>query len=585
MYSLTNRRLLSSRPASEPRRGRRVLRAINLTVATIVLGFALIGLSALPSQAATTTAVTPMAIRPTVTGLSPTAGKVTGGTTVTVTGTGFTGATAVRFGSVTATSFTVVSDTEITAASPAQAASTHYVWVTTAGGTSASGTADQFTYAPLPVVTAISPTFGPAVGGTIVTVTGTGFTGATEVRFGPMAATSFTVVSDTEISAVSAAQLFGALGTYYVWVTTAGGTNASGPADQFTYAPLPVVTALNPDEGNLSGGTTVTIVGTGFTEAMAVKFGSVAATSFTVVSDTRITAVSPAQAASTQDVFVTTQWGTSATGADQFFYLNVPKVTAISPTSGRLAGGTTVTITGTDFAKGDGPPNKVVFGSVAATSFTVVSDTEITAVSPAQGAATVAVQVTTPGGTSPQVAADQFTYSAVPVVTSVEFSAGKVTGGTNVTITGYNFDGATAVKFGSVAATSFLVLSEQGTMIYAVSPAQAAGTQYVFVTTPAGTNATGPGDQFRYQNVPKVTAISPTSGPVAGGTTVTITGTGFTGATAVKFGPTAATSFTVVSSTEITVVSPADAARTRYIFVTTPGGTSLTSPADQFTYH
>jgi outer membrane murein-binding lipoprotein Lpp len=83
---------------------------------------------------------------------------------------------------------------------------------------------------------------------------------------------------------------------------------------------------------------------------------------------------------------------------------------------------------------------------------------------------------------------------------------------------------------------------------------------------------------------PTVTAVSPTSGPVAGGTTVAVTGTGFTGATAVNFGSTPAPSFTVASDTWVSAVSPAtDTADTVDITVVTADGTSATSPADQFT--
>ena len=78
--------------------------------------------------------------------------------------------------------------------------------------------------------------------------------------------------------------------------------------------------------------------------------------------------------------------------------------------------------------------------------------------------------------------------------------------------------------------------------------------------------------------------ISPTSGPTTGNTTVTITGTGFTGATKVLFGNGAAKCFTVVSSTEITAVSPAVAADLHNIYVTTPAGTSATVTADQYTF-
>ncbi|WP_233271958.1 autotransporter domain-containing protein [Paraburkholderia acidiphila] len=83
---------------------------------------------------------------------------------------------------------------------------------------------------------------------------------------------------------------------------------------------------------------------------------------------------------------------------------------------------------------------------------------------------------------------------------------------------------------------------------------------------------------------PSVTSINPTSGPTGGGTSVTITGTSFTGASAVYFGGTAATSFTVVSATQIVAMSPAAAAGTVDITVTTTLGTSTTGPGDQFAY-
>jgi hypothetical protein len=84
---------------------------------------------------------------------------------------------------------------------------------------------------------------------------------------------------------------------------------------------------------------------------------------------------------------------------------------------------------------------------------------------------------------------------------------------------------------------------------------------------------------------PTVTGVNPNTGPTTGGTTVTITGTNLTGATAVMFGTVAATSFTVNSDTSITAVAPAESAGTVDVTVTTPGGTSATSSADQYTYY
>ena len=86
---------------------------------------------------------------------------------MTITGTNFTGATAVKFGVTAAASFTVNSATQITATSPAGSAGAVDITVTTPGGTSATGAADQFTYVtPAPTVTGVAPNSGPTAGGT-----------------------------------------------------------------------------------------------------------------------------------------------------------------------------------------------------------------------------------------------------------------------------------------------------------------------------------------------------------------------------------------------------------------------------------
>src|SRR5271165_2308281 len=84
-------------------------------------------------------------------------------------------------------------------------------------------------------------------------------------------------------------------------------------------------------------------------------------------------------------------------------------------------------------------------------------------------------------------------------------------------------------------------------------------------------------DQFTYVAVPTVSGVSPNSGPTAGGTSVTITGTGFISGATVAFGPTAASSVTYNSPTQLTATSPAESAGTVNVTVTTDGGTSSTS--------
>ncbi|MBR0848152.1 IPT/TIG domain-containing protein [Bradyrhizobium diazoefficiens] len=510
---------------------------------------------------------------PTVTSISPTAGPSAGGTTVTITGTNFTGVTTVTFGATAATSFTVNSATSITATAPAGFGVVD-IKVTTPGGTSATSAADQFTFVSPPAISSISPTAGPTGGGTTVIITGTSLSAATAVAFGATAATAFTVNSATQITATSPP----GTGTVDVRVTTPlGGTSAVSAADQFTYVVAPAVTSIAPTSGPGNGGTSVTITGTGLSTATAVTFGGIAASSFTVNSSTQLTATSPA-GAGTVDIRVTNPGGISATSAaDQFTYIPSPTVTSISPTSGPVVGATTVAITGTNFTG----VTAVTFGATAATSFTVNSATSITATAPA-GAGVVDIKVTTAsGGTSATSAADQFTYVAPPVISSISPTAGPTGGGTTVIITGTGLSAATAVVFGATAATGFTVNS--ATQITATSPA-GTGTVDVRVTTPiGGTSAVSAADQFTYVAAPAVTSMSPTSGPGGGGTTVTIIGTGFSTASAVTFGAIAASGFTISSSTQIIATSPAGTG-TVDIHVTNPGGTSATSAADQFTY-
>src|SRR5207247_2432084 len=134
-----------------------------------------------------------------VTGVSPATGTSAGGALTTITGTNFTGASAVNFGTVAAAGFWVVNSTTIIAISPPQAAATVDITVTTPSGTSATGTADHFTVtaAPAPAVTLVTPTSGTQSGGTAVVIIGSGFTGASAVNFGTAPAASFTVNSDT----------------------------------------------------------------------------------------------------------------------------------------------------------------------------------------------------------------------------------------------------------------------------------------------------------------------------------------------------------------------------------------------------
>ena len=255
----------------------------------------------------------------------------------------------------------------------------------------------------------------------------------------------------------------------------------------------------------------------------------------------------------------------------------VPVVTSVSPDTGVDTGGTSVTITGSGFTGA----TAVMFGSSAET-YTVDSDTEITATTNSAGNGTVDVTVTTPDGTSAITPSDQFTFVSAPAVTGVSPGVGPVAGGNTVTITGSGFTGATKVLFNDTAATSFTVVSD--TEITAVAPAAAAGGESITVVTPIGPSPFSPADTYVYEATPVVQAITPVSGSTAGGTRITIIGSGFLGATAVSFGSTPAASFTVLADDEIFATPPAHAPGTVLVTVTTPGGTSTSAAGDDYVY-
>jgi hypothetical protein len=143
----------------------------------------------------------------------------------------------------------------------------------------------------------------------------------------------------------------------------------------------PTVKKVRPKKGPAEGGTTVTIIGIDFVHVLGVKFGNTEANSFSVNSPGSITAVSPAGASGTVDITVTSANGASATSSHDHFKYGAPTVTRLSPESGPVAGGTTVTITGSGFLPGSG--TSFSFGKLAASSVSCSSTTTCTAVSPA----------------------------------------------------------------------------------------------------------------------------------------------------------------------------------------------------------
>jgi len=484
---------------------------------------------------------------PTISGFTPATGPV--GTVVTITGTALTGVTSVKFNTTAATSITPVSSTSLKATVPA-GATTGPISVTSSQGTATSTSNFTVTTSQPATISGFTPASGPV--GTVVTISGTNLTNASAVSFNGKAATSFTPLSAISVKATVPA---GAT-TGKITVVTPQGTATSAASFTLATTQPATITSFTPVKGPV--GTAVVITGTSLTGATAVKFNGKAATTFTVTSATSVKATVPAGATSGK-ITIVAPAGTAISTAT-YTVTTPPTVTSFTPTSGPA--GTVVAIAGT-FLTG---ATSITFNGKAATTITPVSATSVKATVPA-GATTGKITVTTSQGSATSAA--NFTVTIPkPTITSFTPASGPV--GKLITITGTVFTGATYVKFNGTASKAVTVKS--ATSITATVPAGAT-TGKITITTPAGV-ATSATNFTVTASAPTVTSFTPTSSPV--GKLITITGTSFTGATAVKFNGTASPTISVKSATSITAVVP-NGATTGKISVTTPAGTGLSA--------
>ena len=483
-----------------------------LATAMVVALLSLAGLSVIGAGTA-------YGVAPVVKSLSPSTGTADGGTSVVVTGSGLTGATAVTFGGVPATSFTVSSGTKITAVAPPAANGTAAVAVVvTVGGvqsTPSSPGVNIFTYTwpSPPTVTGVGLTAAsaPAQVGSVVTVTAAGTYTVGQL----VSLAGFSNALPSAIYSVTS------VGTGTFTVTNLGRTFVAGTG---VVSPTPAG-AIGPT----GGGTSVVIVGTHLGGASAVSFGSTAATSFVVNSSTQITAVVPPGVSGGVDVTVTTPNATSPTSsADTFNYVGPPVVTGLTttatPAGGATGGGTQVTIAGSGFSN----VTAVAFGGTAATSFLVNGLNSITAVAPA-GSGTVDVTVTAGGVTSPTSSADHYAYNGTLGVVNGN-AAYSNSPGTTAPVTATSQTGTTVTlsAIGNWVTGTQVVLSGFTNGLTAGTYTLTGGSLGSFTVTFAGTTTgSGTGSVLIPNSVTPeaVTATSQTGRVV----TLTVPGTWFQG--------------------------------------------------------
>jgi uncharacterized delta-60 repeat protein len=486
---------------------------------------------------------------PTLVSFAPASGLV--GTTVTVTGTALTGATAVTLNGASVGSFTVVDATTLTFSVPANATS-GLVAVTTPGGTATSASA--FTVLqpnPLPTLTGLSP--ASVVAGSpafTLTVTGTGFVAGSVVQLAGIALTT-TYQSATQLTAQVPASAVAVAGNYGVAV--ASPAPGGGTSTELTLAvtvPAPAIVSFTPSSGAV--GTTVTVVGSNLNSATALTLNGALVTDFTVVSPTVLSFVVPVGASSGL-VAVTTPEGTasSATAFTVIAPNPVPTIAMLSPVSAVAGSGAiTLTVSGSGFSTG----SVVSFNGVALqTAYS--SATQLTAQLPATALATAGsydVLVASPapgGGTS---APATFTVTT-PAPTLVSFAPASGLVGTSVTVTGTNLTGASSLTLNGVAVSGFTVV-DATTLTFVVPTGATSGL--VAVTTPGGT-ATSTVAFTVLLPTPTIATLAPNTVVAGSGDfTLTLTGTGFVNGSVVQFGSTTL-STTYGSATQLTAQVPA----------------------------
>lgn len=332
----------------------------------------------------------------------------------------------------------------------------------------------------------------------------------------------------------------------------------------------PRIDSYSPENGPAAAGTKVTINGAGFIGVEQVTFNGVAGTHLTIDSDKKLTVEAPEAPAEEVTIKLQTPggWATAAS-----LYTYNPEIDKVSPNSGPMQGGATVTITGHALSASE----IFIFGEAKATKVSC-SSTECTMLTPANAPRSYIVQAQTVWGYgySPIAPATSYKYLS-PSITSFTPSVGPTTGGMFLQLFGNSLGSKTKISFGGADATA--VSCPDPTYCYMNTPVHAVGKVQVTVTTNGITSAPAK-SEFSFAVFPTVTGISKDKGGPP--TVVTFTGTGFSttpGETLFNFFgiPVKGTCSSTTQCTAIPIPDVDGSATSTEVTVTVNGITSLDS--------
>ena len=505
---------------------------------------------------------------PTLSSITPSEGPITGGTPVSIRGTGIGG----ELGVVPQVIFSAGSETQFLA--------TEVVWISkqqltavvpeclgcepglftvsliNPDGQPSSANVD-FNYtqpaAAPPSIDDLDPSNGPRRGGTLVTLSGSGFEPGISVRVGGTSATNVQVSGEGTLTFKTPP---GEVGEAQVTVVNPDGQTATW-GSTFAYdQPSPQLSNVSPAFGPIIGGYQVSLWGADFEPGTTVFFNNRSATQVAVVSSSLLTALVPAgDIAGLVEVRIEDVYGTTVSLPTGFEYTSLvgdpPVVTQIVPSEGSVRGGENATVSGANFET----DVEVFFGGVSATSVTKLSDEALLVVTPANPAGLVDVVVRNPDGREAGGASYGF-IPLIPVLDNILPNAGSAAGGTVMTLSGENFDPAAQVFVGDKPCLNMTFINTRS--LSCRTPQNTSGTVSVRVVNPDGTATDG--ISFTYEETqlppPVVATVNPPSGLPSGGYVSLLSGEFFTPDALVYFGETLAEVTERIEDTTIRVIVP-----------------------------
>lgn len=412
---------------------------------------------------------------------------------------------------------------------------------------------------PAPFITSIENDKGHPLGGETITINGGKFRPNATVMMGNYNVSNVQFVNENQLVITA---LPGKQGQITIKVTNDDGQFATGT---YTYLANPEVTSYTPNSGPYEGGTLVYFYGNYFLNGMKVKFGDNYSTDVHFYNSGYATAITPpATVAGAVDITLENPDGTSLVIPGGFTYAEkiIPKlnISAISPSTGKMAGGEVVYIDGEKFD----PSAKVYFGSNEANINSYYSDKRIRVLAPASAiSGPVDVTITNPDGETVTVAGG-YNYDTPPelpdpTITAITPNSGQLAGGELVYIDGTGLQQGVKVFVGTIEVPVNRYYSTS--RIRVLAPAsQTVGSVDVKVVNPDNKEATVAGG-YTYlappvPNPPTITSVSPNTGLATGGTLVYIDGSDIQPGATIKFGSKSLAIGNYYSSSRIRVTTP-----------------------------